>query len=40
MSIRSWLIFGAFMLIMGAIDLAFCIVVGREERREEEEKDD
>lgn len=40
MSIRSWLIFCVFVLIMGVVDLTLCIIDGREERRKEDEKDD
>lgn len=40
MSIRSWLIFCVFVLIMGVIGLTLGIIDGREERRKEDEKDD
>lgn len=38
MSIRSWLIFCVFVLIMGVVDLTLCII-DREERRKEDEND-
>lgn len=40
MSIRSWLIFCVFVLIMGVIGLTLGIIDGREERRKEDEKDE
>lgn len=39
MSIRSWLIFCVFVLIMGVADLTLCII-NREERRKEDKKND
>lgn len=39
MSIRSWLIFCVFALIMGVVDLTLCII-NREERRKEDKKND
>lgn len=39
MSIRSWIMFCVFVLIMGVIGLTLGIV-DREERRKEEKKDD
>lgn len=39
MSIRSWLIFCVFVLIMGVVDLTLCII-DREERRKEDKKND
>lgn len=39
MSIRSWLIFCVFVLIMGVVDLTLCII-DREERRKDDKKDE
>lgn len=39
MSIRSWLIFCVFVLIMGVIGLTLGII-NREERRKEDKKND
>lgn len=40
MSIRSWLIFCVFVLIMGVMDYALCKMVGMNDEREEDKDDD
>lgn len=38
MSIRSWILFGIFILIMGLLDYTLCKMVGMNDEREEDQK--
>lgn len=40
MSVRSWVIFGVFVIIMGLIDFALCKIVSQNDVKEEENKHD
>ena len=39
MSVRSWILFGIFILIMGLLDYALCKMVGMNDEREEDKDD-
>lgn len=40
MSVRSWILFGIFVLIMGLLDYALCKMVDMNDEREEDKDDD
>ena len=40
MRVRSWIIFGIFVLIMGLMDYALCKMIGMNDDREEDKDDD
>lgn len=40
MSIRSWILFGVFVLIMVLMDYALCKMVSRDDIKEEDKEDD
>lgn len=40
MSIRSWILFGVFVLIMGLMDYTLCKMVSRDDIKEEDNDND